>query len=1671
MSSVAISESGEDAQQKLNSLETPQIELYVGDIFEIVKAPPQYQKVKGTVYYMDDEQLKILPESTPHMLIDISTDIFGEDPETTEIKYETLAYKSFVRMAGLKEGNDVQAFTEKGEPAGVYHIQSADEETDTAVFVDQDGVSLPLEFKVGGIVVGIPSDVPFSVVRAQEVEKPKKEEEGQEEENTGIVLTEDLLEEGPEEDEGEITYGQMRPQDIIHPDIVQKNDFIEMERAALNPEKRNNPKILLRIRRLMENCIQLRNDIIEYKEVGQTSLKPITYETLSNLLQETQFPLAKEVLGVYKTLYLDHSLDYYTKDQEDPTEATEKSLELAYLADVVEGGIAFLKSQFELPIPVGGIQGQLPRFYTIFQNFYNSYFQVMGALDPSKQKSVSHDHDFFRINPLKSVQSEDDSGESQLPKLFGLNHVPGESKMVSTNDIKEISLSYMRTIKPRMGKFNDGKLKLIGTVEQGDEVDVWLYILFPFLFLRDLGAIRSGKLSIDIGNGSTNPKTMQMILEEGGGIKEISEKGTILAVDPQGITTGNIELQDWLKAQDIYGNGIGDLLPYLRSIGLGEAEFTPYQQEILIKKIQFYQANLKKFLSETRKKANEVIRNPTPVQNFSFLPEAEQKIFLEKLVGSETLLIDALGEFKLKYPSWKDNDMGIFSFLYNKYPDYVLASLSGLPTVAEERIKVLNDMDLKALQDLLLYRQKVSQQGDEPVVNTCPHVKNLADIRKIQDDDQRIQVMVRLLLPQFKGKTEDHWIECRRCKQHLMCEHEYLMILEKTHPKEKDNIHKRILYNYSDGVFNGKYICGNCGQSIQELEFDQNPEFDDEGRVMMGNEPITEEMEMTFEKELEKLLEVKSESFTTKTKSVGAGKDDEQMEQIKLLDEMANTVGVSLSIDQFQRMNRLVSILLDKYLQKNMEKYNKDIEAQKAKEPKKRFPDYSQYKSQTIIIYCAAVLFIEIQATIPNPLLRSVVTGCDNPTFEGYPLIPSEDQIDGLNYMACVVASLLRNEKPWGDTFWASAKGKVAAEKLKAIILLELFNAAKHSILVSEIQTLLESKRAYIVGEKGEKALLGRYSDIIPSDFLPLPLTPSEELMKKAMEPLVGDAANPSQKSFAWLLEGYKLAKQNGKYEAGNPLSEATCCYSVLNTPGQFWAEQSLPKLDPKEPPRGPHGSMLLLKSEVRKPEHLLGEPDPKLMYRLFLRVCFQGPRIGLPHEPGYDNKCPYCEFVFPVDPRLPPPQLSYSKDKGVQKQYDKEYQTEVQQLYNTEIRALQEFGAITGEKVSTNEFEPLLQATNANFIIPPLPPKPVATNLQTIDGYLSLATEPFTGFRDTMSELRAKLQALPPGAADDEVRIAYADISNKQREFSDKISEILVAGVGDKERRRDIQKEWNILWDATPQVLSEMLRTFFLLPFQRLSVPEFKFFDIANKKLNQNRNAIYSKIALEERQTIMAFLGVHVDFINFIKKKMESKDAAPYKKNIDAKIEQFLERLSVVIPNFSRVLRANVLPYGSIGLPYIQRAIFAGMLWEFINPAATGGKLVIRDMILFCFEKAQERDENTILTEQEIRKIIQDSIEQEKQKIIRDLDKMSPAEKRAELIQKSIGMGRWAMTDVLTYTEGQSIFEKVQRLGFGMEDFEGLTREQIQAKLRKKGFDSSYNHDHDDGDGDNQQN
>ena len=116
-------------------------------------------------------------------------------------------------------------------------------------------------------------------------------------------------------------------------------------------------------------------------------------------------------------------------------------------------------------------------------------------------------------------------------------------------------------------------------------------------------------------------------------------------------------------------------------------------------------------------------------------------------------------------------------------------------------------------------------------------------------------------------------------------------------------------------------------------------------------------------------------------------------------------------------------------------------------------------------------------------------------------------------------------------------------------------------------------------------------------------------------------------------------------------------------------------------------------------------------------------------------------------------------------------------------------------------------------------------------------------------------------------------------------------------------------------------------------------------------------------------------------------------------------------------------------------------MLWEFVNLHGDGSKTDTGTILSICLTKAQDRDENTLKTPEEIRKLITSRNESEKMEIINELDKMAPEEKRAELAMKALGLGRWARgasKGIFSYDEEQQAFEAAERERRGIVDFEG---------------------------------
>jgi hypothetical protein len=253
-----------------------------------------------------------------------------------------------------------------------------------------------------------------------------------------------------------------------------------------------------------------------------------------------------------------------------------------------------------------------------------------------------------------------------------------------------------------------------------------------------------------------------------------------------------------------------------------------------------------------------------------------------------------------------------------------------------------------------------------------------------------------------------------------------------------------------------------------------------------------------------------------------------------------------------------------------------------------------------------------------------------------------------MEYMACAISSITKRSEPWDLTGFQSISS--TTNRMKEI-LFYIKNFTEKLAETTEVQQSIIDKKQYLLETFGYETALGRPQDIIPFGFTPVPFVPTKELAAEAEAPVIAETASVPEKVRAYIKQAHIFALKYGKYNPGVKFTEAACCYNPLTNPAEFWNDRrNMPELPPYQSPQGSEGSVLYVHMTPRPMERLFGRPDESLMYRLFLRVCFRGPRKGEQHEPGYDNVCPWCGLKFPENPSLPPPTQSYSKQKAVQK-------------------------------------------------------------------------------------------------------------------------------------------------------------------------------------------------------------------------------------------------------------------------------------------------------------------------------------------------------------------------------------------------------------------------------------
>jgi len=1533
----------------------------LGDRIYITATGP-LDGLRGRIYYLDENLIRILPDGTFHRLETISIVDGDFDPAlgiTGAYVLKKRVSDAFVVQHDFQASYLAETIKENGEMGVTYQIKSIDEENDAVLLQDSSGAEKTIVFGFKGI----PQDEEFIIMRVRE--PPEAVPEGEEApppvpESEGLEILDTL--EVPDV----VEIREIQATQRFYPDVVQRNDMLQDLLSALSIKQQKNPQRQSEIRKLVEQMIILRNQVAVYSRSGEPVGKANTfYGTLNELLESGKVSLSRPVANVKRVVYLDHSPEHIAGKDTDPVTSISPSITVEYLSDVVSATNEYYNTQ------LGGLAGQpiignaLPNWFLSWEGYLSRYLQ---SWTPAGQlKPLAIDTEFFR----EAVPMPDEAVIDGL-ELFQLG--VDKKQIADVGLITKIHMSLLRGAGPRVGRLREKESPRI--VESGENLSINSYVLFPMKYDRDIGTIRSGKLALDIGKGLMTPMWMGKILYKQP-VSDVPSAGAIFNVSAASL--GNISIEDWLQGQPLESRGMGDVLNKLASFGLVEKELSLDQMNVVVEKLDAYRARVRKSVAELNEKSKAELDSITLQNNPLLLPEVVKERVDQLL--AEPSFQKAILEFQAKYPSYRENDIAMFAYLFVNMYDFTFAVLSGVPATLQgeirrkargdflrrlyESARALEKNEKKVgflIEKPTIPRSNVKEYVDMDVreSNPCPHVSSLTMIRKIKDETLRMRSLLEFLT-RFGGEKKDNWIHCKVCSQQCLCVHERLLLQEYMKPLEKDTLHKELLLAFSRDQFHGRFCCGNCGQSISEIDYDTSLEYDDEGRPMSGRAVLIDK-DAILQDQIDQALGVpvpeEDIAFTTEV----------QTEAYKTAKAIAGRVGVVITTEGYRKIAQRVEGDLSK--QGSREDYAKFQKAQKAKGL--GTVDYDVLRSKLLVTSVAAYLLVEIQTGIPSYTTRYRLPGCSKPGFTGFPSGEKENTT-GVDYLACAIAGITENVPPWNLTGFLREKSiPKRVTEIAKMLMATCGNALKNSDVVHDMGL----RREYV--EKKKEKVEDDLSESVPAGFAP------EQRTGMLEGPVViPEAAGPRERGRGWILLAHEIAKQTIAL-GSSPYSETACCYHPLQTPSSFWDERSLPTFHKHGPLAGPKGSHLAVHYDTRRQERLNVVAPDSILYRVFLQVCFDGPRLGLPHEPGYDFLCPHCGFQFPRSSDILTPE---------------------------EGRV-----ALESQKVDTSRkrFQELLDESHERYSVEAVKTLQPLSGITLLEKLRDLNPAPFAGWSEAVSNTILAVQTFSQDKAPEEtdVATAYGPLSNMAEAFKQVLFERLGTETG-----RSLER----LISQPPADLVQSLQTYFLVPFQRLKTK----FNVSSLRVQKSY-----KLGEGTEQDLEDLLNTHLSYLEEAKKR--------YAGLARAKIEAARKKLLVCLPLIQKEIRTPLVPGGSIGLPYLLQAMVLGILAECADPnlVPSGEKIEglmeprgAMQILSICLGRF--RVEGLNFTTEEIRGMIARRDEVEKMRIISKLDRMTPEEKAAELLNKRLGLGDWAIGGtkaVYAYDKDQYERERIER-------------------------------------------
>jgi hypothetical protein len=339
---------------------------------------------------------------------------------------------------------------------------------------------------------------------------------------------------------------------------------------------------------------------------------------------------------------------------------------------------------------------------------------------------------------------------------------------------------------------------------------------------------------------------------------------------------------------------------------------------------------------------------------------------------------------------------------------------------------------------------------------------------------------------------------------------------------------------------------------------------------------------------------------------------------------------------------------------------------------------------------------------------------------------------------------------------------------------------------------------------------------------------------------------------------------------------------------------------------------------------------------------------------------------------------------------------------------------------VTKETFQDILDTSHKNFNVEPYEVKKPVAGIPLLKRLLQIEPPPFQGWRVLMNNTIDSVSKLTPTPSDMDIAQAYGPISD----FTMNAIREIERHVGESSL-----KSLRTLFEQSPAQVTESIRTYFLVPFQRL----LNDYHIDGLRVPMNFGPPIT------RDAINTALKDHVTYLVQLKKYVKGYTAV--------KLEQAKKVLSAVLPIIQSEIRSNLVPGGVKATPYIVAALVLGIFEEFLNPntvpaggGSSGYETTARvpiNILEVCLSRFQL--EGLKLSEEEIRNLIAQRVDAEKMTFINDLDKMSPEEKKSELMMKRLGIGKWSIGGskaIRTLDPEQLERERLKRIEMGIGDF-----------------------------------